>query len=253
MSQTELEAQEYWNRTSDSETIQNYAHWFGTKKGSAKRFARYGQRHWEKFVKLVKAAKQKPTSYRRMVDWGCGGGINTVRFAEHFKVLAVDISAATLESCMKTCKEFGVEENVKPLLISCDKPYKVLLENRKFDFFISTACYQHFPSRRYGAHVTCLASLLLRFGGLALIQTRWNDGSAYYEPKEGKPYCHGKNAIRFTSYEIDEFSEVAKIAGFESLLPAELTRPNYAYYYLIKKGLPDGLHGQGIAGAPERR
>ena len=79
--------------------------------------------------------------------------------------------------------------------------------------------------------MTRIAHRLLTTPGIALIQTRYDDGSERYGSK-GRNYA--QDVATFTSYGVDEYWQIAADAGFEPL--AVVLRPHvrYAYYFLKK-------------------
>jgi hypothetical protein len=91
---------------------------------------------------------------------------------------------------------------------------------------------QHFPGKEYGRRVLRIFNQALAEDGLALIQTRYDDGS---EVLRCKTSDYSKNVVTFTSYRIEEFWDDLIQAGFEPL--SILLRPEPCYaYYLTKKG-----------------
>lgn len=104
----------------------------------------------------------------------------------------VDISKANLDECTRQCERSALRP-FRPILIDPEDPESVpQVVDGPLDAFLSTAVYQHFPSKSYGHRVTRIAGELLRPGGVALIQTRYSEGSRRFRPKK-RGYKH--NAI----------------------------------------------------------
>lgn len=119
-----------------------------------------------------------------------------------------------------------------PILIDAHKPNDAVgLVNEGVDFFLSTAVFQHFPSKEYGITVTRLAYSMVKAHGIAIIQTRYDDGSAELRSKR-RDYL--SNAVAFTSYSIPEYWDIACNSGFEPLGVILSLKPCYAYYLLKK-------------------
>lgn len=249
------DAQDYWNR--DDAWTQKISHWRGSPRTPDARWDKFGQQHWGKFLALVAAVKGHSGDFRSMMEWGCGGGANVAAFTRHFThVYGIDISKSNLEECDRQMRRLGRAERFWPYPITCDQPHAVVqkihadaLPRRseeehyphiggEVDFVLSTACFQHFPSKEYGARILQLLHMALRAGGLALIQIREDDGGSYYASKD-RDYCGGndRNAIRFTSYRVEEFMDMAGKIGFRDVgLLDRGGKANYCFFYLEKPG-----------------
>ncbi len=162
---------------------------------------------------------------------------NAVRFGREIpRFLGVDISEPNLEQCRREVEATGYGGFV-PVAIDADDPEGVLDRiGEKVDLFLCTAVYQHFPGKEYGVRVTRLAHQLLADGGVALIQTRYDDGNP--DIRGSRTAITRANAIVFTSYRIEEFWRVAVDAGFRPLAVVLRPATNYAFYLLTKPGSP---------------
>ena len=85
------------------------------------------------------------------------------------------------------------------------------LVNVPCDLFLCTYVFELLPGRHYGERVCRIAYDLLKPGGLALIQIRYDDGS---ERSNQKNIDYYRYACRFTSYRIEEFWTLAQKIGF---------------------------------------
>jgi SAM-dependent methyltransferase len=187
----------------------------------------------EEFCRLL----DRQPGGENFVEWGPGGGSNVLAFSAHYKRLAgVDISEPNLDRCAKELVDAGVKDFVK-VPIDASRPADALaaLGDGWADFFLSTAVFQHFPGKDYGAQVLGVARRLLRPDGLALIQTRYDDGSEKFAPKSGD---YRKNAIYFTSYRVEEFWRLLDEAGFEPIAVRLDPKVNYAFYFARRRGEP---------------
>jgi hypothetical protein len=228
------DAHSYWNR--DDPWTRSVSHFTGARRCPANRWKRIGDRNWQRFTTFVERVNARLEDFQSMVEWGPGGGANAVAFCRHFKrFYGVDVSRLSLVECRDQLGARMLADCFTEVPINCAEPHAALhLVDTPVDFFLSTACYQHFPSKSYGAHVTNLAGMMLRPDGIAMIQIRWNDGGQYHAPKTSK-YCKGKNAIRFTSYNIGEFLGIASDAGLLDVGFLDVEPASCVYFYFVKR------------------
>jgi len=228
------DAQRFWSDSATNPATQDLSHWAGKGRWSdEKKWKRIGETHLDMFRTLSQFAPsgQIPTS---MVEWGPGGGANLVSFAPQMNTLyGVDISEANLTECLRHLTVLGFTE-FRPILIEAGNPEHVLQAGpHDIDFFLSTAVYQHFPSKDYGVRVTRIAFELLRPGGLGLIQIRYDDDTPRFR---GKVRNYQRNAVTFTSYRIPEFWRVLLEVGFSPIAMTLQPNVNYAYFFCKKRG-----------------
>lgn len=169
-----------------------------------------------------------------VLEWGPGGGANVVHFLGWARrYIGVDISAANLEECRRQTAERQLSEFV-PIHIEANAPEAVLEKTPgPCDLFLSTAVFQHFPSREYGIRITGIARKLLKPDGLALIQIRYDNGQPSFFAKRRD---YRRNVLTFTSYRIDEFWNIAREAGFDPACVTLEPRTNYAFFFLRNTG-----------------
>ena len=226
------DAKEYWSGSETAVHQRDMSHWLGEGRWADQAgWRRIGEEHFELHRILLKlAGRTEPI--RTMMEWGQGGGANAIRFANDVSTyIGVDISAPNLKECARQLESRG-HRNFRGILIDPAKPESVLAEcDQRLDFFMSTAVFQHFPNKEYGIRVTKIAHQLLADDGIAMIQTRYDNGNAYYK---SKTQDYKTNVITFTSYMIDEYWNVVRDLGFRPL--ALILRPetNYAYYLLAR-------------------
>ncbi len=226
------DAGQYWNASRDTARIKDLSHWRDEGRWVAERWEALGERHYSLFQRLAPARDDRTPV--RMLEWGPGGGSNVVAFARHLPIetfYGVDISAANLEECGRQSARSGVG-GFEPIEIHPESPEAVTARiPAPLDIFLSTAVYQHFPSKAYGERVTRIASDLLRPAGVALIQTRYDDGSPKYRTKRRD---YKSNAITFTSYDVAEFWTLLAATGLVPLAVHLVPDSNYAFYLAVK-------------------
>ena len=130
-------------------------------------------------------------------------------------------------------------DGFQPVLISAEQPEHALeVAAAPFDFFLSTYVFELLPGRGYGERILRIAWQLLKPGGLALIQIRYDDGSPRSTQKNVDYFQYSS---RFTSYRIEEFWVLAQSIGFQpiyvTLVPkrtAEYSGDLYAYFAMVR-------------------
>ena len=174
----------------------------------------------------------------RMVEWGCGGGANAVHFAPLTKeYIGIDISKDSLRECERQMNKFGYR-NFIPVLVDAVDPESITSEDIfNNDLFLCTYVYELFPSPEYGITVLKLANSMLKKGGIAVIQIRYNDGR---KGMASKRWGYGKNPYQMTTYTLEEFWKQTRYKGFQPFgifMKPEQPLINdmcYAYYFLKK-------------------
>jgi SAM-dependent methyltransferase len=235
-----FDSQNYWNQDySEKPNLAQDAHW--KDKGifeDQQRWLNIGKEHLD-LVLSYSALLNISFPVKQIVEWGCGGGANAIHFARLTeKYIGVDITSESLIECNKQLLECGLS-NFYPILIDASAPESVLSHQiTDVDLFICTYVYELLPSPAYGLKVLKLANKMLKHGGIALVQIRYNDSRKDLKPKRtGYKF----NAYHMTSYTIEEFWETSVECGFEPI--GVFLKPRqplvndfcYAYYFLKKK------------------
>lgn len=147
----------------------------------------------------------------------------------------MDISEKNLAEAKRMITEEGYSEIFKPILIS-KQPSDVLTElDSKIDVFLSTAVFQHFPSKAYGAEVLNVISQILNPNGVGVVQIRFDNGNPKYKPIEMLTSYKARH-ITANSYAIEEFWDLLKASGFIPLCISNIrSKNNYATYFFKKK------------------
>jgi SAM-dependent methyltransferase len=248
-SETKLigDSQTYWNTQSDQSLKQN-SHWRGVGIfADDLRWLTLGREHLQLYEEFARALDLKH-SPKRIVEWGCGGGMNAVhfgRFADEF--YGIDISSSSLGECGKQMAEAGLH-NFTPVLIDAAKPEAALRHVQDpCDFFISTYVFELLPTPEYGIRILRIAYELLAPGGIAIIQIKYSECNA---KTRSRAWAYARNLAWNATYRIEDFWQAAQQCGFTpkmvTLLPQQplVNDRNYAYFLLQKKtvamdGQPD--------------
>jgi cyclopropane fatty-acyl-phospholipid synthase-like methyltransferase len=203
------EAVNYWNDPIGS--IKENSHILGSGKwGSRDKWQAIGDGHLKMFLNF-------DCKKGSMIEWGCGGGSNALAFSKIFdKVTGIDISKQSLKAC-----DVLEIDNFEGVLLDVEV-------SGQYDFFLSTATFQHFTSKEYGENIVKKAHDILKPNALAMIQTRYDNGDERFIQKY-KDYKN--NAITFTSYKIDEFWGLLDDSGFDVESVILEPQANYAYYF----------------------
>lgn len=205
---------DYW-RHGDAAGVdlKDYSHWRGA--GPWKddqRWLKLGQPHLRLYRQLLRST-ETPARSPRIVEWGCGGGANAVHFIDHAsEFCGIEISQASLDECRRVLHHAGFAA-FRGVLIDAEAPERAFEGTGDgYDFFLSTYVFELIPGKGYGERILHQACRMLRPGGLALIQIRYDDGTERSSQKRLDYFSH---STRFTSWRIDEFWKLLQAAGFE--------------------------------------
>ena len=229
--------QRYWEDQSN-ESYESFSHWRG--KGpfiNDELWLSLGLAHLNLFEKAA-ALVGFHRPMERIVEWGCGGGMNAVHFAPHTRqYYGVDISGDSLKECAKQVE--SVRPGVfLPIKIDAADPHAACAQiSRSVDLFLCTYVFELIPSPEYGLQLMQIAYELLRPEGIALIQIRYHRS---YIDELSKRRNYARNITCMTTYALDEFWIACQQIGFTpmfiKLLPKqpELNESRYAYYAMVK-------------------
>ncbi|UCG53511.1 MAG: class I SAM-dependent methyltransferase [Candidatus Latescibacterota bacterium] len=208
-------AMKLWN---DRKVISKSAHWKAS--GHWKRIIPTVRKRWVQ----MKGRNAPERIVQTMVEYGSGGGAVASALAPFFtRIYGIDISELSLEEATKQLK---AETFFVPVLIDIENPESALRIGPQ-DVFISTAVFQHLPSRDYARRVLLLGRRLVRDDGLALIQFRTGYSSApkgNYKRRYAKWNCQSHK----------EFDEDARMAGWwvAEMSPEHPTRSGYTWAFM---------------------
>ena len=199
---------------------------------------------WERQGK--KSLENIRNIYRKLVrpidgitvfEWGQGGGTNIAgvsSICNHF--YSVDISESNVAEAKKIAKEYDVL--FSPSLISSEKDIDNLpIKNNSIDVVLSTAVFQHFPSKEYAKKVLKAMHKTLKHNGIGIIQIRYqNEKFGKKSIKDMSEYVN--NHIFSLLFTLDEFWELLKEVGFSPIQIHDINvgGKNYATYTFTKEG-----------------
>jgi SAM-dependent methyltransferase len=239
-SQTKLitDSQQYWNNLSNK-VFKQHSHWRGDGIfADDSRWLALGREHLRLYEEFARVVGLK-APLKRVIEWGCGGGMNAVHFghlAQEF--YGIDISAASLEECGRQMVAEGLN-NFTPVLIEASDPEAVLTQAPgPHDLLLSTYVFEALPSPEYGIRVLKIVSELLAPGGIAIIQIKYSGANLWTASRR---WGYVRNLAWNATYRIDEFWLEAEKCGLVpkmiSLVPEQpLVRDrNYAYFLLLKQ------------------
>jgi hypothetical protein len=227
------EAGAYWGQSATHPWIADMSHWRGKGRwADDAAWTSIGREHLKMLDRLCAMTGRK-APIRSMLEWGPGGGANALSFASKVsRMYGVDISSPNLAECGRQLQVAGFT-GWRPIEIDANRPELALAKvEEPVDFALCTAVFQHFPGKEYGSRVLAVLNHAIATNGLAIIQTRYDDGSEILRCKTSD---YSKNVITFTSYRVEEFWQHLVDAGFEPLSIVLQPDPCYAYY-LVKKG-----------------
>jgi 2-polyprenyl-3-methyl-5-hydroxy-6-metoxy-1,4-benzoquinol methylase len=230
------DAAKYWSESRSSNEKKELSHWRNTGKWDDVNWIGQGKIHFNMFENLCVMSNVNKDNAKTMIEWGPGGGANAITFSRHFsEFIGIDISQPNLDECSKQLKASGYKY-FYPIFIQAEQPKSCIDQiSAPVDFFLSTAVFQHFPSKSYGIEVLNIAHKLLKDEGIALIQIRYDNLNRRFLSKKRD---YSKHAITFTSYTLDEFWESCLVAGFNPMYISLNPKTNYAYYFLKKAYAP---------------
>ena len=236
------DAQAYWSDVAN-DNLAGHAHWRGA--GSFEddgRWQALGRAQLEIFDRLAPAAGLAPGGpLGRVLDWGCGGGMNAIHFAPRAGrgYVGVDVARITLDRCVDQMGAIGLGSAFTPVLMEVVRPEAVLdlVPAGSCDLFLCLHVFELFPTPEYGLRVLGLAHAMLREGGAAFVQIRFDRGSVRTAPRR---WGYARNLAGNTTYRAEAFWEAAQGVGFAPhaafFLPEQpLNRQsNYAYFLMTK-------------------
>lgn len=233
------DAQGFWTRP----ITEGNSFWWHSRKSTPfadaeDKWLSIGRRHVKQFVDLAQlVGVKRPVD--KAVDWGCGAGANALSFASECKELwGVDVSPDALRECQRELEEQKSSCVFHPVRIEIPTPETALKEiPRDIDLFFSYYVFEVFHSKDYGARILRLAHDLLKPGGLCIIQVKYETDSWQTRARR---WGYTRGAANMTTYRVEEFWELAEVAGLEPRYvtlvpkPPEVPDVRYAYFMLQK-------------------
>jgi SAM-dependent methyltransferase len=226
------DSQQYWT-DADNDSWASYSHWeSGDVFAGKDLWAEIGRRHLTMFERgALVAGFDRP--WGRVLEWGCGGGANAVHFAPYAtEFVGVDVSQDSLRECARQVQA-TCDTPFKPLLIDVAEPETVLAQTPTCDVFLCCYVFELFPTPEYGERVLRIARQLLRPGGLALVQIKYDTGHWTTKPRRR---AYRTAVADMTTYPIHTFWELTQKCEFEpqsvELVPRNELDERYAYFLL---------------------
>lgn len=217
-----------WEAHEDEHYRQDQSHWRGVGRWDDQKWTELGQGMVHHVEDLHHTARRQwPAEPPVLLEWGPGGGANLHALADRVGTMyGVDISVKNLEETGRVLAEIPRSAFV-PVLLDGDPGTVIASIDQPVDLFVSTAVFQHFPSREYGAEVLRTMREVMAPEGLGYVQIRYDDGTERYRPKSVTEYR--ERHITATSYGLSDFWQLLHDSGFRPLAISNLnTAINYA-------------------------
>jgi methyltransferase family protein len=217
-----------WDEHPDEDYRRDLSHWRGHGRWADDRWTAIGDA-------TVTAIHRAATALGRaiptgpLLEWGPGGGANLAAFAGiSQRLYGADISTKNLAECARMLAELDPSTEFRPILVG-DDPHTVAdAIGEPIDVFVSTAVFQHFPTREYGGEVLRAVAKVLSPGALGCVQIRYDDGTPKYLQKQDDYFVRH---VTFTSYPLDGFWDLIKSVGLEPIHISNVdSTVNYATY-----------------------
>ena len=220
-----------WNDNPNDQYRRDQSHWRDQGRWDPDTWAAIGR---SSLASIRSAASMlgRPVPAGPLLEWGPGGGSNLLAFAGTSSMLyGVDIAPSNLAEAGRVLAELDSPPPFVPIVVGAD-PTAVADEIAEpVDIFVSTAVFQHFPSREYGADVLRTVARALSPHAIGLIQIRYDNGSPRYAPKKAD---YKRQHITFTSYPLEEFWDLLVVAGLRPLAITDIrSSHNYATFTFV--------------------
>jgi SAM-dependent methyltransferase len=204
-------------------------------KGSVDGWDRIGREHRDYFLDFARAIDVDPTP-PRVLEWGAGGGANAVVFAPSAReFIAVDVSEDVLEECRRQVA--GVcDTTFTSVLVPVDRPEAASEQiTGRVDLFLCFYVFELLPSQQHAGRVLEEAARLLRPGGTAVIQVKYQTRSLL---TKSRTWAYRRGVASMTTFPIEVFWSLAMASGFTPhsvrLVPRNHLDERYAYYFLVR-------------------
>lgn len=231
-------ATQVWENHGNEEYRKDQSHWKGVGRWkNEEAWLNIGKNTKKRLFWLARANGVKFEGHRKysILEWGQGGGANAVGLKDIAKTYyGVDISISNLNEANRIMLAEGSNAFV-PIHLQ-DEPSEVLshIQPQSLDMFISTAVFQHFPSKEYGFEVLSAVKEMMKNGGLCYVQFRYDNGNPKYKPNQSIDDYEERH-ICANSYSIDEFWSIVSNIGFQPICIRDIyVANNYASIYFKK-------------------
>jgi len=227
-----------WNALTDEARRQELSHWRGIGKwADDTKWLGVGARSFKIIGRILRDQKVHRNFWsekKTILEWGPGGGSNAFAFrdvAENY--YGVDIAEKNLAEAARVVNEGGAGP-FRPILLA-DAPQSVPARlGAPVDLFLSTAVFQHFPSKEYGVEVLKAIADASRPGAFGFIQIRYDDGSKRFRANASVG-DYSSRYIVATTYTIEEFWNLCASSGLKVLYVTDLNpKVKYVTFSLVK-------------------
>jgi SAM-dependent methyltransferase len=231
------DAQAFWDRPLNDQN----ASWYHLRESALfvgdgeSNWAAIGQRHLDLFQSIARTVDFS-LPIQKIIEWGCGGGANAVRFAPLCQeFFGVDVSEAVLKECQAQLEQSGNSSVFHPVKIQIPDPESALnLLPRNADLFYSMYVFELFPSINYCQRVLSIARTVLRPGGVAYIQIKYATRDRRTHPRH---WGYRRGVANMCSFELDAFWRLCESCGFTphtiQLVPRPVEVPDERYAYFL--------------------
>lgn len=227
-----------WNDSDDEKRRRDDSHYRGVGRwADDEKWKDIGRSSLLKMQMLWRMLNRPKLSLSDLValEWGPGGGANAFGLRSCVnRYFGVDISQKNLSECRRMIDAEGWTGYFHPVLLEGD-PRSVAGLIEPVDAFLSTAVFQHFPSRRYGVEVLEAIRATCKPKAAGFIQIRFDNGNQKYSGIKSIEDYRASHIVA-TSYPIDEFWDMCECAGFSPISVGSIRRANnYATFYLVTR------------------
>ena len=204
-------------------------------KGAVPGWELIGPEHHAYFLDFARAVEADPRP-ARVLEWGAGGGANAVAFAPQAEeFIAVEVSPAALDECRRQVAAV-CDTTFTPVLVPVDRPEAATeVLPGVVDLFLCFYVIELLPSQQHARRVMQTAATLLRPGGLAVVQAKYQTLSPL---TRSRTWAYRRGVASMTSFPIDAFWSMAAECGFTPhsvrLVPRNQLDERYAYYFLVR-------------------
>ena len=230
-------ARSVWNDHMDKEYIRDQSHWRG-----------YGRwkddNRWKKIgsnslyrLKLLERylgrSRLDSGTKGNFLEWGPGGGTNILalcNLAECY--FGIDIAEENLAESKRMIQSEDCSCSYNPILLQREPDEVYGSVNRRIDYFLSTAVFQHFPSKEYGISVLKVIRELCSSEAVGFIQIRYDNGNPKYSSLQETENYYDRH-LTANSYAIDEFYDICKSLEFKEIFVKDINSSiNYCTFFL---------------------
>jgi hypothetical protein len=229
-------AKQLWENHDDKEYIKDQSHWRGIGRWkNDSDWINIGKSTLQRLKWIMRADGiefEEEGKKNTILEWGPGGGANAVGLMKYCnQYYGIDISKLNLDEAARVMQSEGSNAFIPIHLKTSPNVALDFIPEESIDIFISTAVFQHFPSKEYGMQVLKVMRKLLKKKSISYIQFRFDNGNPKYKPNESISDYKNRH-IYSNSYSIDEFWAILVDLGYKPLCVSNVSQiNNYASIY----------------------